>query len=313
MSFDVASARNKRKTLRRRMSLAIFPVMTDVPPSAAAYGARLAQQLGLDRLALAYQGQVQPETGRIRATEALLRPSRGNEDLRPDLVVEDAERRGLGAALAYWTALQATEDARRLFPDRRGRVRLNLQEAQIADPAFIDRLQALWGPKGERNPGVDVEIVETARIGRDRMPDLEAGLRRLRESGAHLLLDDWVGSDEDHARLTRIRRFAPVTVKLDKSWFSSERPPERLAWEIEILRRAGVRLIAEGADKPTAAALKRQRLPRGAQMLVQGFEHHKPQALDLVVERLQDERQARQAAIAAGRAAAMAASKGDDA
>jgi EAL domain-containing protein (putative c-di-GMP-specific phosphodiesterase class I) len=286
--------------------------MTDAP-SAAAYGARLARQLGLDQLALAHQGQVQPETERIRATEALLRPSRGGEALRPDLVVEDAERRGLGAQLAYWTALQATEDARRLFPDGRGRVRLNLQEAQIADPAFIDRLQALWGPKGERNPGVDVEIVETSRVGRDRMPALEAGLRRLRQSGAHLLIDDWIGSDEDHARLAMVRRFAPATVKLDKSWFSPERPPERLAWEIEVLRRSGVRLVAEGADKPAAAALKRQRLPRGAQMLVQGFEHHKPQAVDLVADRLAGERRARQAAIAATRAAAKAAQARDDA
>jgi EAL domain-containing protein (putative c-di-GMP-specific phosphodiesterase class I) len=281
--------------------------MTDTPPSASAYGARLARQLGLDRLALVYQGQVQPETGRIRAAEALLRPARGNEDLRPDLVVEDAERRGLGASLAYWTALQATEDAPRLFPDRRGRVRINLQEAQIADPAFIDRLQALWGPKGERNPGIDVEIVETARIGRDRMPDLEAGLRRLRESGAHLLIDDWGGSAEDHALLKLICLFTLPTVKLDKSWFFSEQPPERLTCEIDFLRRARVRLIAEGADKPTAAALKRQRLPRGAQMLVQGFEHHQPQTLHLVAERLQDERQARKAAIAAVRTAAAVA------
>lgn len=280
--------------------------MTDAPPSAAAFGACLAPRLGLDSLALAHQGQVQPETGRIRHTEALLRPMRAGEPQRPDLVVGDAERRGLGAPLAYWTALQATEDAKRLFPDRRGRVRINLQEAQIADPAFIDRIQQLWGPKGERNPGVDVEIVETDRVGPDQLPALEAGLRRLRQSGAHLLLDDWVGSDEDRARLAMVRRFAPATVKLDKSWFSADCPPERLAYEVETLRQAGVRLIAEGADGPAAAALKRQRLPKAAQMLVQGFEHHRPQAAKLVAERLDDERAQRQAAAATARAARQA-------
>jgi hypothetical protein len=102
-------------------------------------------------------------------------------------------------------------------------------------------------------------------------------------------------------------------VKLDKSWFSPERPPERLAWEIEALRQSGVRLVAEGADKPAAAALKRQRLPRRAQMLVQGFEHHTPQAVDLVAERLAGERQARQAAIAAARTAAKMAQARDNA
>jgi len=302
MSFNLALPHAGRKALRPKTKTVISLLMTDTP-SAAIVGARLAHHLGLDSLVLAYQGQVQPETGWIRHTEALLRPVRDGVPQRPDLVIEDAERRGLGSSLAYWTALQATEDAKRLFPRRRGRVRLNLQEVQISDPAFIDRIQQLWGPKGERNPGIDVEIVETARVGLDRLPALEAGLRRLRQSGAHLLLDDWVGSDEDHIRLAMIRRFAPATVKLDKSWFSPNRPPERLAYEIDILRRSGVRLIAEGADGPTAAALKRQRLPRPAQMLVQGFEYHQPQTLDLVVRRLAYEEEQRQASIATVRAA----------
>jgi len=45
---------------------------------------------------------------------------------------------------------------------------------------------------------------------------LESGLRRLCQSGAHLLLDDWIRSDENHVRLPRIHRFAQATVKLDK-------------------------------------------------------------------------------------------------
>jgi len=114
--------------------------MTDAQLSTAAFGARLAVRLGLDSLALAYQGHVQPETGWICHVEALLRPVRAGELQRSDLVVEDAARRGLSAALAYWTALQATEDAHRPFLNRRGRVRLNLQEPQISDPAFIDRM-----------------------------------------------------------------------------------------------------------------------------------------------------------------------------
>lgn len=298
MSSHLAFPPTGRKTLQSKMKTAISPLMTDTPSAAAVIGARLAHHLRLDSLVLAHQGQVQPETGWIRHTEALLRPVRDGVPQRPDLVIEDAERRGLGVPLAYWTALQATEDAKRLFPHRRGRVRLNLQEVQISDPAFIDRIQQLWGPKGERNPGVDVEIVETARVGLDRLPALEAGLRRLRQSGAHLLLDDWVGSDEDYIRLAMVRRFAPATVKLDKSWFSPNRPPERLAYEIDILRRAGVRLIAEGADGPTAATLKRQHLPKPAQMLVQGFEYHRPQSLDLVAQRLAHEEKQRQASIA---------------
>lgn len=45
---------------------------------------------------------------------------------------------------------------------------------------------------------------------------LESGLRRLCQSGAHLLLDDWIRSEENHVRLTIIHRFAQATVKLDK-------------------------------------------------------------------------------------------------
>jgi len=290
MPSDLALLAARRKALRPSAKAAISRTMTDAPPSAAAFGARLALRLGLDSLALAHQGQVQPETGRIRHTEALLRAVRAGEPQRPDLVVEDAGRRGLGAPLAYWTALQATEDAKRLFPDRQGRVRLNLQEAQISDPAFLDQIQHLWGSRGEHNPGVDVEIVETARVGPDRLPALEAGLRRLRQYGAHLLLDDWIGSDEDHARLALIRRFAPVTVKLDKSWFSRDRSPERLAYEIDTLLTSRVSLIAEGADEPAVSTLKRHRLPKVKSLLVQAFEYHRPQAVDVLARSLASKR-----------------------
>lgn len=286
----------ERKTLRApRFSAISLPMSQHSAPIAIAQ--QLASRLGLDSLALAYQGQVHPETGWIRATEALLRPTRNGVPLPPDLVVENAERQGYGADLAWWTALQATNDAPILFPDRRGRVRLNLQENQISDPSLIDRFQNLWGPKGERNPGVDIEIVETSRVGPDRLHALEAGLRRLRASGAHLLLDDWIGSDEDYSRLTLIRRFSSLTIKLNKSWFSAECPPERLAYEIERLHRANVRLIAEGPNEPAITTLRRQRLPKGAQFLVQSFEYHRPQTVFLVAQRIAAERTQRIAEI----------------
>ncbi len=247
---------------------------------------KLLKTLHLDSLTLVHQPQCRVEDGRIIGTEALLRGSKNAAPINPELLVAKAEANLMGNTLALWTALQAKKDAELLFPKGNGRVRLNLMEQQIADPHFRKDLRDILGGPGQHK--IDIEIVEQHRLGLKEMPRLDAGVRDLRSMGAQILLDDWMGNQEDHRRLEHFGQHTPLTVKLDKEWIRQSHFDQgaRLQEEAAMLRSHGVQLLAEGPD---SSAGQKRLLHRMGVRVAQGYDWHRPQPTEVVLDLLKSQ------------------------
>lgn len=195
---------------------------------------------------IAYQAVVRLPALHREYSEALARIRFEDQLIYPGDIFPIVQNRNLDADfdLAILRAISRDMDSRKL-PEGQG-VSINISAPGIVNTKVVDTVVALV--EAERGRKIVLEITETALI--TQMETATANIRRLREAGALVALDDF-GSG--YSSLRYLASMPVDLVKFDMSMVSmleSGEPRQRLMIE-EIARMvivAGYELVAEGIE-----------------------------------------------------------------
>ena len=238
-------------------------------------GRALGDAIGTDAIQLVYQPVVSAQTGEIIAEEALCRwnhPQLG--PIRPDEFIHIAEETDRIVALGRWILRQACQDAQRWRQaglDRK--VAVNVSMRQLVESTFQHDLVAILAETGL--PGQHLEIEVTESVFDDEHIDLIARtLDDLKILGVSVQIDDF---GTGYSSLSRLRRLTIDAIKIDRSFVAELNSQNRVIVEstVMIARAFGLRVIAEGVERPDQAAELRA---LGIDML-QGYMFGRPRAL----------------------------------
>jgi predicted signal transduction protein with EAL and GGDEF domain len=208
--------------------------------------------IGTTQLEVWFQPIVDTSTFEVRGAEGLVRwmhPTRGITG--PDDFVSLAEETGLIIPLGYEVLAIALEQAGQLeaqFPDFDGlNVGVNVSGRQFADPAFAERILELIAASAVPVEKVVLELTESVLL--DRLDYVDRSLRRLRDAGLQLALDDF-GSG--YSSLNYLRRYPVSVLKLDTTYtqrLTSEADTRIIAEAITMMAdRLGLMVVAEGVE-----------------------------------------------------------------
>jgi len=147
-------------------------------------------------------------------------------------------------AAAAWSSLTDASPAP-------GYVSVNLSAVQLADPGFAATLGRIVRGTGLSPHQLVLEVTESARLDQD----VAAGtLRRVRAAGVRLAIDDF---GTGYAALGQLARMPFDLVKIERSFVttigSDPRAESLVAGIVDLARRLGVEVVAEGIEHPEQA------------------------------------------------------------
>jgi EAL domain-containing protein (putative c-di-GMP-specific phosphodiesterase class I) len=204
-----------------------------------------------EQFVLFYQPVVSLETHEMVGVEALLRWNHPERGLVPPLdFIPALEAIGLIVPVGTWVLNDACRQARRwrdAHPDRPFRVTVNVSAAQVADPSFLDIVDAALRDSGARPSDIWFELTESALI---HDADIAwASLRGAKSRGIRVALDDF---GTGYSSLSYIRQFKLDMLKIDKSFVDGlGRNPEDAAIVEHVIGMAhalGMVVVAEGIE-----------------------------------------------------------------
>jgi diguanylate cyclase (GGDEF)-like protein len=200
-------------------------------------------------LILYYQPEIEPQSGRVVAVEALVRwrhPHRGL--VMPDEFIPLAERTGLIKPLTLYVlnaALAQCHAWRREGHDLH--VAVNLSARNIHDLALPDDVALLlrkWDVPADR---LELELTESAILS----DPVRAGevLTRLSSTGVRIAIDDF---GTGYSSLAHLRRLPVDKIKIDRSFvrhiLTDENDRVIVGSIIELGRSLGLEVVAEGVE-----------------------------------------------------------------
>jgi diguanylate cyclase (GGDEF)-like protein len=226
--------------------------------------------LALHEFELHYQPQLDLDTKRVAAFEALLRwrhPERGL--VSPADFIPLAEEIGLIVAIGEWALRRACREAA-TWPDDVS-VAVNVSPRQFEDPDLCDKVAAALSDAGLPGSRLEIEVTESVLLQNDRAV-LEA-LHALHDMGVRIAMDDF---GTGYSSLSQLNSFPFDKIKIDRSFISQHREGSSQAAIIRTITALGTSLgmstIAEGVE--TADQLARIQA-EGCQS-VQGFLFSRP-------------------------------------
>lgn len=216
------------------------------------------EALATGQLHLHYQPKVRLSDGVMVGCEALVRwthPERG--PVPPGRFVPVVEQSSLIGRLTEFVLYGALGQAaawERLGLDIV--MSVNASARDISDDALMDRLLGIIRDSGVRPELIDIEITESAAFRRDA--DVARNLRRLRDCGVSLSIDDYGTGMSSLAYLKQI----PATyLKIDQMFIRNvaRHEDDRVMVDstLQMCRRMGIVSLAEGVEDQECAALLR--------------------------------------------------------
>ncbi|MBN1172352.1 MAG: EAL domain-containing protein, partial [Micromonosporaceae bacterium] len=216
-----------------------------------------------------YQPIVTLVTNRPAGFEALVRwrhPAHGI--LGPDRFIPLAEETGLvvplGRRILRQACLQATDWHTRFSPDLR--MAVNMSAKQVADPRFLDDVEAVVAATNMNPARLTLELTESAL-----MADIELAAKRLkslRAMGIKVAIDDF---GTGYSSLAYLDRLPIDLIKIDRSFVAAlddpTREPMLIRVMIDLAQHLGIPVVAEGIESPT----QRDRLQRMGCPMGQGY------------------------------------------
>ena len=173
------------------------------------------QALGLERMAVHYQPQVNLETGRITGAEALLRwrdPDLGA--VSPAVFIPLAEECGYIVALGAWVMEQAIRQcAGWVELGHPMVVSVNVSALEFRQPDFIDRLTALLATYQLPAHWLELELTESILL--QDAHETEQRLRLLGDLGVRLAIDDF---GTGYSNLGYLKKLPIQKLKVDQSF-----------------------------------------------------------------------------------------------
>jgi diguanylate cyclase (GGDEF)-like protein/PAS domain S-box-containing protein len=192
------------------------PQMNIAVKRRAAMETSLRAAVGRGDFALAYQPQIDLNTGEIVAVEALVRwVSEEGGTMMPGEFIPLAEETGLISDIGYWVlraaCKQAVEWQQQGHPPRR--MAINLSARQLAEKGFLDHLQATLEETGLSPQWLELEVTETQVM---RQGEASVGLLdRIAQLGVHLAVDDF---GTGYSSLSYLKRLPISKLKIDQSF-----------------------------------------------------------------------------------------------
>lgn len=202
------------------------------------------------QLRLLYQPVVSLRSGRVIATEALLRwehPELGL--IPPGQFVPIAEETGLIMPIGNWVLNQACRQAQewRSAGLPLCRVSVNVSARQTRDPELLDTIRAALAGNGMDPDCLSLELTET-----DLMQTKDTVLRNLRHlvaMGVKVLVDDF---GTGYSSLSYLRRFPVHTLKIDRTFINglSDDPGDAAITcaIINLAHSLNLTVVAEGVE-----------------------------------------------------------------
>lgn len=204
-------------------------------------------------LALHYQPKLHAKSNRIESLEALVRwqhPERGA--ISPAMFVPLAEDSGDIRELTLWVLDQACRDSLQIRDSGHDQlIYVNVSAMLVADDRFVADIIARTVATGAR---IGIEVTETACL---LQPERAlVNLARLADAGMSIAIDDYgVGLSS----LTYLRQMPATELKIDMSFIrdlaESHRDPLIVRSTIDLAHGLGLKVTAEGVDKPETLAL----------------------------------------------------------
>ncbi|MGD1877763.1 MAG: EAL domain-containing protein [Kiloniellaceae bacterium] len=220
--------------------------------------AELREPIAQSALHLAYQPQVDSETGRIVGLEALLRwqhPRLGF--VPPDKFVATAETTGQISALGHWVLETACGQVRQWLDDGLSvpGFAINVSALQFKAPEELEQdIENTLAAAGLTPDLLEIELTETALMQTSR--EHRETLERLRAKGYRLAIDDF---GTGYSSLDYLRRLPVDRIKIDRSFIgkitSDAGDATIVKAAINIAQDFGLTVIAEGVETADQLAL----------------------------------------------------------
>lgn len=171
-----------------------------------------------EQFSMQYQPIVDLADGRIVGFESLVRWARpGASVVSPTDFVRIAEDSGAIIPLGEWTLRRSCEQMaawrERIGPDRELVMHTNVSRRQLVHPSLHDTVRRSIDETGIRPEDFKIEVTETALM--DERYDAASILRKIRETGVELAMDDF-GTGQ--SSLSCLRQFPIQTLKVDRAF-----------------------------------------------------------------------------------------------
>jgi diguanylate cyclase (GGDEF)-like protein len=198
---------------------------------------------------LFYQPKIDVKSGKITATEALLRwkhPTRGI--ILPNVFIPIAERFGLIVPIGNWVIEDACRQSR-VWRDKglRMRVAINLSAHQMRQDDIVERITDALARHRIHPSLLTCEITETAAM--EDTKATQETFRRLGELGTHLSIDDF---GTGYSSLAYLRKLPAEELKIDRSFIMDlEHSADARAVVDAVIKLAhalGLKVVAEGVE-----------------------------------------------------------------
>ncbi len=235
---------------------------------------------------LYFQPQYYTDTKKLRGVEALIRWRDDNGHMiSPDVFIPVAEKNGCIVPIGSWVVEQSIRSYS-LWRQKYGipfTVSINISAVQYGRDEFVDELlQAIHKYQVEPRE-IEIEITESILI--DDFDRVTAKLKRLREIGIRVSLDDF---GTGFSSLAYLKRLPIDTLKIDKSFIDTVLTDgaTRIITEaiINMVKSLGIKSIAEGVEEEDQFRY----LQSVGCDIIQGYLLGHPQPSDKIEELLQE-------------------------
>ena len=217
----------------------------------------LRQAIANGDLSIEYQPLVELSTSRVAGVEALVRWSRGAEQVPPIEFLGIAEESGLIVALGEWVLQEACSQAAR-WRESGWHVGLsvNFSLRQVSSPGFAESVLTALDDCGLARSALTLEVTERVLI--EVAGPIIDELARLRQLGVRLAIDDF---GTGYASLAYLRELPVDIIKIDPSFVAGLGTDGTLAMLtrtiVQVGHDLGIEIVAEGIERPEQLELLR--------------------------------------------------------
>ncbi len=245
---DIAMYESKRRS--RNAWQSFTPELAQRQQDRLQIETQLRRAVDNEEFRLVYQPQVELQSGRIVAAEALIRwQNHQLGELRPDIFISHAETTGDIVHIGSWVLNEACRQAREWHDQGLGvvRVAVNVSYRQFAGEDLADKVRALL--ELYDLPGSSLELEFTERVLIEDAPATLDTFAALRALGVMLTIDDF---GEGYSALNYLRRLPIHGLKLSQLFTAGvpDNPSDVAVCQAVsgIARSLGLGLVAEGVE-----------------------------------------------------------------
>jgi len=214
------------------------------------------QALGLHRMAVHYQPQVNMATGRITGAEALIRwtdPEFGS--VSPAQFIPLAEESGYIVTLGAWVMEQSVREAAVwMHSGTPIMISVNVSALEFRQPDFVERITRLLAVHQLPPTLLELELTETILL--QDAQEMEQRVRVLADLGIGLAIDDF---GTGYSSLAYLKKLPIHKLKIDQSFVrglpDDEGDRAIVSAIISIGRAMHIEVVAEGVETETQQAV----------------------------------------------------------